>query len=79
MQSLEYIVKIDKQDRDFVNRVLEVFEDVAVMRTIKRFDETQQILTNEYNCELLEELIEYISNYGINISVISKGKWEGRI
>lgn len=77
--SYEYILDIDRYDIDFINKIVEAYEGLAIVRTLDKKAGKIKILTNEYFIDDVELLFEKFKKFGIEIKVIEKGYWKGII
>ena len=72
MRSYEYILDIDKHDIDFINKIVEAYEVLAIVRTLD-----SKILTNEYMKSDVDLLLEKFRKNGIKFDIISQDFWKG--
>lgn len=77
MRSYEYILDIDKHDIDFINKIVESYEGLAIVRTLDSKNGKIKILTNEYMKSDVDLLLEKFRKNGIKFDIISQDFWKG--
>ena len=77
MRSYEYILDIDKHDIDFINKIVEAYEGLAIVRTLDSKNGKIKILTNEYMKNDVDLLLEKFRKNGIEFNIISQDFWKG--
>lgn len=77
MRSYEYILDIDKHDIDFINKIVEAYEGLAIVRTLDSKNGKIKILTNEYMKSDVDLLLEKFRKNGIEFNIISQDFWKG--
>ena len=77
MRSYEYILDIDKHDIDFINKIVEAYEGLAIVRTLDSKNGRIKILTNEYMKNDVDLLLEKFRKNGIEFNIISQDFWKG--
>ena len=71
MRSYEYILDIDKHDIDFINKIVEAYEGLAIVRTLDSKN------GNEYMKSDVDLLLEKFRKNGIKFDIISQDFWKG--
>ncbi|WP_156298927.1 DUF4911 domain-containing protein [Streptobacillus canis] len=79
MQSYEYIIITDKYNIDFINKVVEAYEGLAIVRTLDRKEGLIKILTNTFFVNDVNLLLEKFKKNGIEIKVLEERIWEGEL
>ena len=69
MRSYEYILDIDKHDIDFINKIVEAYEGLAIVRTLDSKNGKIKILTNEYMKNDVDLLLEKFRKNGIEFNI----------
>lgn len=77
MRSYEYILDIDKHDIDFINKIVEAYEGLAIVRTLDSKNGKIKILTNEYMKNDVDLLLEKFRKNGIEFNIIAQDFWKG--
>lgn len=75
MKAIEYTVKVNKQDIDFLNKIIEAHEDVAIIRTVDKENSYVKMFTTNFYTKELEEILNRFDN----LEIISKKEWEGNL
>lgn len=75
MKAIEYVVKINKKDIDFVNKIIEAHEDVAIIRTVDKDNSYLKMFTTKFYTKELENILKHFEN----IEIISVKEWEGQL
>lgn len=79
MKELEYIIKTDRYNIDFINKIVEAYEGLAVLRTLDKYEARIKLLTNYCFENDIDSLLKKLKKYEINYEIIEKREWEGVI
>lgn len=77
MKSYEYIISTDKYNIDYINKIVEAYEGLAIVRTLDQKNGIIKILTNTYFKDDVDKLILKLRKYDIKIDIIEEGIWKG--
>ena len=77
MKSWEYIIKTKKANIDFINKIIEVQEGIANVRTLNSEEGLIKILTNNFFLEDVEAILEKLKKHSIEIEILDKREWQG--
>ena len=77
MKNWEYIIKTKKSDIDFINKIIEVQDGMANVRTLNSEEGLIKILTNNFYQEDVEIILEKLKKHGIEIEKLEKREWQG--
>ena len=77
MKSWEYIIKTRKSDIDYINKIVEVHEGTANVRTLNSEEGLIKVLTNEFFLDDVELLLEKLKEHGVKIEILEKREWQG--
>lgn len=77
MKSWEYIIKTKKSDIDYINKIIEVQEGMANVRTLNSEEGLIKILTNNFFLEDVEIILEKLKKHNIEIEILEKREWQG--
>lgn len=77
MQSYEFKIQSRKEDIDFINKIIEAYEEVGVVRT----NDAQKglitiISTTDYKDMAREIILDLGKNY-VKAEIIEEGLWKG--
>ncbi len=77
MKSWEYIIKTRKSDIDYINKIIEVHEGTANVRTLNSEEGMVKILTNEFFLNDVELILEKLKKHGVELEILEKREWQG--
>ena len=77
MKSWEYIIKTRKSDIDYINKIIEVHEGTANVRTLNSEEGMVKILTNEFFLNDVELIIKKQKKHGVVLEILEKREWQG--
>ena len=77
MKSWEYIIKTRKSDIDYINKIIEVHEGTANVRTLNSEEGMVKILTNEFFLNDVELILEKLKKPGVVLEILEKREWQG--
>lgn len=79
MQSYEYIINTDKSNIDFINKIVEAYEGLAIVRTLDRKNGVIKILTNTFFVNDVNILIDKLIKFGIDMHISEERIWKGEL
>ncbi|WP_073507992.1 DUF4911 domain-containing protein [Streptobacillus notomytis] len=79
MQSYEYIISTDKYNIDFINKVVEAYEGLAIIRTLDRKEGLIKLLTNTYFINDVNLLIDKFRKNGVEMTILEERIWKGEL
>ncbi|MDR2879826.1 MAG: DUF4911 domain-containing protein [Fusobacteriales bacterium] len=77
MKNWEYIIKTRKSDIDYINKIIEVHEGTANVRTLNSKEGMVKILTNEFFLNDVELILEKLKKHGVELEILEKREWQG--
>ena len=77
MKSWEYIIKTKKANIDYINKIIEVQDGMANVRTLNSEEGLIKILTNNFFLEDVEAILEKLKKHSIEIEILEKREWQG--
>ena len=77
MKSWEYIIKTRKSDIDYINKIIDVHEGTANVRTLNSEEGMVKILTNEFFLNDVELILEKLKKHGVVLEILEKREWQG--
>lgn len=78
MQSYEFYVQTDKNDIDFINKVMEAYEGLGIVRTLDPKAGTVKIVTVDCWKKDVEIILNDMrDNHNIKMEITKQGVWEG--
>ncbi len=79
MQSYEYIISTDKYNIDFINKVVEAYEGLAIIRTLDRKEGLIKLLTNTYFINDVNLLIDKFRKNDVEMTILEERIWKGEL
>ncbi|WP_134113471.1 DUF4911 domain-containing protein [Hypnocyclicus thermotrophus] len=79
MYSYEFFIKTEKKHIDFINKIIEAYEGVGVVRTLNPKEGEIKIITLNYFIKDIEKILENLRNKGVKLEITKQGKWGGII
>ncbi|BBM36187.1 hypothetical protein JCM16774_1119 [Pseudoleptotrichia goodfellowii] len=77
MKSWEYIIQTKREHIDFINKIVEAYEDVGNVRTLDNRNGLIKIITNSFFLDDIDNIIERLRKKDIFIEIIEKREWLG--
>lgn len=79
MESYEFIVKSRKEDIDFINKIIEAYEGLGVVRTTNPKEGLLTIITTDnFKDDLRKIIVDLGKNYVV-ADILEEGSWKGKL
>lgn len=78
-KSYEFLIQSRKEDIDFVNKIIEAYEGIGVVRTLDPAKGLISIISTEDFKEFIKDILEDMNKNWVNIKIIEEGKWKGNL
>lgn len=79
MESYEFIVKSRKEDIDFINKIIEAYEGLGVVRTTNAKEGLLTIVTTDnFKDDLRDVIVDLGKNYVV-AEILEEGSWKGKL
>ncbi len=79
MESYEFIVKSRREDIDFINKIIEAYEGLGVVRTTNAKEGLLTIITtNNFKDDLRNIILDLGKNYVV-AEILEEGSWKGKL
>lgn len=79
MESYEFIVKSRREDIDFINKIIEAYEGLGVVRTTNAKEGLLTIITTDnFKDDLRDIILDLGKNYVV-AEILEEGKWKGKL
>ncbi len=78
-KSYEFIVQSSREDIDFVNKIIEAYEGVGVVRTLDPAKGLLSIISTYDFKDFIKEIIEDLGRRWVKAEIIEEGLWTGRL
>ncbi|MGL5124331.1 MAG: DUF4911 domain-containing protein [Fusobacteriaceae bacterium] len=75
--SYEFLVQTERTDIDFINKIIEAYEGIGVVRTISAEKGLLNIITTYDFKEFLREVIEDLNVKWVKAEIIDEKPWSG--
>ncbi len=79
MLSYEFFIQTEKRHIDFINKVMEAYEGLGVVRTLDPKNGLIKIISIDIYKELVERILEDLNVKGVTLKIIKQGPWEGEL
>ena len=79
IRSYEYFLKTEKKHIDFINKVMEAYEGLGIVRTIDAKEGLIKIITLDIYQNEIGEILRDLNEKGININILEECFWKGEI
>lgn len=67
------------EDIDFINKIMEAYEGIGVVRTINPKEALLSVVLTEDFKEFVKEVLEDLSKKWVQLEIVSEGAWSGRL
>ncbi|WP_294703556.1 DUF4911 domain-containing protein [uncultured Fusobacterium sp.] len=80
LSSYEFLIQSRKEDIDFINKIVEAYEGIGVVRTVDANAGLVNIISTDDFKDFVKVIVEDLSkNYGIEAKIIEEGAWKGSL
>lgn len=80
LSSYEFLIQSRKEDIDFINKIVEAYEGIGVVRTVDANAGLVNIISTDDFKDFVKIIVEDLSkNYGIEAKIIEEGAWKGSL
>lgn len=79
IKSYEYFIQTEKKHIDFINKVMEAYEGLGIVRTINPREGKIKIITLNIYRDEINKILEDLDNRGVSVEVTEEGFWKGEI
>lgn len=80
VSSYEFIIQSRKEDIDFINKIIEAYEGIGVVRTVDANNGVLNIISTIDFKDFVKSIIgDLDENYGIEAKIIEEGAWKGSL
>lgn len=76
-KSYEYFIKTTRKDIDFINKTMEAYEGIGVVRTLDANEGRIKIISVDCFRDDMEAIIKNWNEKGIEAKIIEEGPWKG--
>lgn len=75
--SYEFLIQSRREDIDFINKIIEAYEGIGVVRTISAEKGILNIITTYDFKDFLREVLEDLNKNWVKAEVIEEKPWSG--
>ncbi len=79
IRSYEYFIQTAKKDIDYINKIVEAYEGLGIVRTIDPKLGTIKIISLECYKKEIHRILDSLKNEGVAIEVTDECIWRGII
>ena len=79
MKSYEFKVKTRREDIDFINKIIEAYEGIGVVRTRNASEGDLTIISTLDFKDDLRKIIEDLNKKWVEVRIVSEGVWNGEL
>lgn len=79
MKSYEFFIQTKKEDIDFINKIMEAYEGIGVVRTNDPKKGLITIITTTDFKDIAKEIILDLGKNYVEIEILNEGLWNGNI
>lgn len=77
MQSYEFKIQSRKEDIDFINKIIEAYEEVGVVRTTDAQKGLITIISTEDYKDMARDIILDLGKNYVKAEILEEGPWQG--
>jgi hypothetical protein len=77
LKSYEFLIKTTRKDIDFINKIIEAYEGVGVVRTISAEKGLLNIITTYDFKEYLRDILEDLNTKWVKAEILDEKPWTG--
>lgn len=79
MESYEFFIQTKKEDIDFINKIMEAYEGIGVVRTLNPKEGLIKIITTSDFKDVAKEIILDLGQKYVKAEIIEEGIWKGSL
>ncbi len=79
MKSYEYFIQTERKHIDFINKIMEAYEGLGVVRTLDANRGLIKFITIDTAKKDLDAIIADLNQRGIKAIVLEEGLWKGEL
>ena len=79
MKSYEFIIKSRKEDIDFINKIMEAYEGLGVVRTLNAKEGDISIISTDDFKDDVRTIIENLDKNHVVAKIVEEGTWRGKL
>lgn len=79
MKSYEYFIQTERKHIDFINKIMEAYEGLGVVRTLDANRGLIKVITIDTAKKDLDAIIADLNQRGVKALVLEEGLWKGEL
>lgn len=79
MKSYEYFIQTEKKHIDFINKIMEAYEGLGIVRTLDANKGLIKFITIDTAKKDIDAIITDLNQRGVNVEVLEEGLWKGEL
>lgn len=79
MQSYEYFIQTEKKHIDFINKIMEAYEGLGIIRTLDANKGLIKIITIDTSKHEIDSIIDDLNRRNISVEILEEGIWKGEL
>ena len=79
LKSYEYFIQTEKKHIDFINKIMEAYEGLGIIRTLDDNKGLIKIITIDTAKKDIDGIIEDLNKRDIKIEILEEGFWKGEL
>ncbi|WP_410208594.1 DUF4911 domain-containing protein [Fusobacterium sp.] len=80
LSSYEFLIKSRKEDIDFINKIIEAYEGIGVVRTVNANEGIINIITTGDFKDIVKDVIKDLNDkYNVIAEITEEGPWKGSL
>ena len=80
LSSYEFLIQSRKEDIDFINKIIEAYEGIGVVRTVDANAGILNVISTDDFKDFVRTIIEDLDkNYGVVAKITKEGAWKGSL
>ena len=79
MKSYEYFIQTEKKHIDFINKIMEAYEGLGIIRTLDANKGLVKIITIDTAKKDIDGIIEDLNKRDLKIEILEEGFWKGEL
>lgn len=79
MTSYEFFIQTEKKNIDFINKIMEAYEGIGIVRTLDPKKGLIKIISIDIYNELVEKILEDLNDRGVSLKIIKQEPWKGEL
>lgn len=79
MKSYEYFIQTEKRHIDFINKIMEAYEGLGIVRTLDANKGLIKIITIDTAKRYVDKIIIDLNKRDIKAEILEEGFWKGEL